>query len=124
MVASSCAQLLLITLSARAPCSCFALLACCGKVLGDNTDVLVAQLVERLRPGITSATDGLSSQSTDYIIAKLKDLLDGRDPVTGEPDTAADEPSRGIANLQVAEQVAAETAVCWPHSSHCLNLAV
>eukprot|EP00775_Hariotina_reticulata_P012805 gene12805-12933_t len=80
-----------------------------NKVLGDNTDVLVAQLVERFRPGITSATDGLSSQATDYIIAKLKDLLDGRDPVTGEVDmAAADGASQGIAQLQV-EEVAAET---------------
>lgn len=80
-------------------------------MLGDNTDVLVAQLVERFRPGITSATDGLSGQATDYIIAKLKDLLDGRDPVTGEVDTAAaDGASQGIAQLQV-EEVAAETEV-------------
>lgn len=53
------------------------------QVLGDNTDVLVSKLVERFRPGITTATDGLSTNATQRIMDKLKDLLDGRDPETG-----------------------------------------
>lgn len=36
--------------------------------------------MERFRPGINTATEGLSSSATQQIMAKLKDLLDGRDP--------------------------------------------
>jgi hypothetical protein len=39
--------------------------------------VLVAKLVEKLRPGITSSTDGLSKEATSMIMAYVKDLLDG-----------------------------------------------
>jgi hypothetical protein len=53
------------------------------QVLGDNTDVLVGKLVEVFRPGVTSATDGLSDNATRMILDKLKDILDGSDEGEG-----------------------------------------
>lgn len=43
--------------------------------------------MEHFRPGINSATDGLSTEATQAIMDKLKDLLDGKDPETGIQET-------------------------------------
>jgi hypothetical protein len=37
--------------------------------------VLVAKLVELLRPGITSATDNLSTSATDQVLEQLRAML-------------------------------------------------
>lgn len=72
------------------------------KVLGDRTDVLVERLLERFRPGVTSATDGLSVSATRQILDLLKDLLDGRD----EDEAAA--VSQQVQQLQVSEEQGAD----------------
>lgn len=46
-------------------------------MLGDRTDQLVLRLVDRLRPGITSATDGLSDDATRIIMEFVHDLVGG-----------------------------------------------
>lgn len=42
------------------------------QVIGDRTDGLVNLLLEKFRPGVTSATDGLSLTATQKIMEQVK----------------------------------------------------
>jgi hypothetical protein len=83
------------------------------QVLGDDTDELVDKLLAHVKPGIISATDGLSSTAAEQIMAKLKDWLDGDDQDIGSGvksgggagEEAAALPTEEMEQLQVTEEV-------------------
>lgn len=77
------------------------------QVLGDNTDQLVDKLLAQIKPGIISATDGLSQTAADEIIAKLRDWLDGDDEDIGSGVKGTTAPTDEMDQLQVADQVRA-----------------
>jgi hypothetical protein len=75
---------------------------------------LVDKLLAHVKPGIISATDGLSSTAAEQIMAKLKDWLDGDDADIGGgvksgggggEDAAARVPTEELEQLQVTEEV-------------------
>lgn len=68
------------------------------KALGDNTSELVSKLVELMRPGITDATSGLSTQATDLIMARVRSALSGNDD--DETAQAQDQQAAGGADGQ------------------------
>lgn len=89
------------------------------QVLGDNTDELVDKLLAQFKPGIVSATDGLSATAAEQIMAKLKDWLDGDDEEIGGGvkggqaggEAEAAPPAAEMEQLQVAEEEVRGTAM-------------
>lgn len=73
---------------------------------------MIDQLLAQFKPGITSATDGLSASAAETIIAKLKDWLDGDDEEIG----AGVAPTEQMEQLQVAEvrNVQGLNPALWP----------
>jgi hypothetical protein len=100
----------------------------CLQVLGDNTDQLVDKLLAQIKPGIISATDGLSTTAADEIMAKLRDWLDGDDEeigggvkgAAGDAEGAA--PAAEMEQLQVADEVRGVRLLGVQLSAVCLAL--